>query len=327
MFMNTKPQLLIQLAATGLIAFSLSLNADEGTAPTVSPSSEQKVHYKSGSETISFQASGGVEKAADDAQAPCPPWVKDGGSEWEWSVSGGIESDGSTTTDALKIKRSTPGKGAVKVRFKQKWKDSPPSGTATTPTDTYTPWSTPVDIMIIKVEFNGMGNTGFPSYFDGNKFGSINAWAGSVKVTPQEATSLVNVKFVQWKNTSLSYVKTDLSSHSVNPGPGEDAGYSPGTPTTSGDIINIAGGDGPGPTGFNWPEIQTMNANFNFNVYMRYSIDEAGVPFTTVGKMSWSWTGHLGRVSQINIPPLQFETTGGSTSGSGSASTESPQAP
>jgi len=313
---------LLFLTFVGLAISQKISRASDGTAPSVSPSSEQKVEYSTSASPISFQGSGGEAAKPEDSSAPCPPWVKDGSSEWEWDASGGIAVDGSTTTDTLKIKRDTPAKGEVKVRFKQKWKDSPPTGTASTPTDTYSPWSSVVDVMIIKVEFHGLGTSGQPSFYDGYKFQTINAWAGSVKVTPKEAISSVNVAFDQWKNTTFTYTKFDNSSNTVAPTPGQDITFNY-APTVSGDIMNIASGDNPGPI-LNYADIALVSVNFRFNLYLRYKIDDAGVPWRTVGKVFWSWTGTL---THTLTPTNHFTPTGSSSTGSGSASTESPVAP
>lgn len=150
-------------------------------------------------------------------------------------------------------------------------------------------------VIVAKVEFDAMSATGAPSKFDNTKFSVTSKWKGSIKVTPKEAAPKIQLRFEQTKNTLTGFIKGGqvLNNQDDPDRKGVDSGFSSDPPVVNDNIVNITGGDIPGPFGWNWQEFSKVAAAFDFNLYLRIKTDGPLDMWTTVGKLFWKWRGIL----------------------------------
>lgn len=316
---------ILKLCATAILVVSvfnpLRIYAETAEAK-IAPETTQAKEVKSG-DTIVLSAVPSNFSPENPSEAPCPPWGEPT-TEYTWYV-GNLAIDGDTSSSTLKVKCDSPQEAQVSVKIKRTWTDA--SGNTSTTERT----SSNVRVAVIKVTFVslaatkvndfGMRSGTQPGTF---KLGGSTAHEGVVKVEPNSARDLVNLRLFQHKNTLIQIPNTNQANV---PAQGADTAYNnysggPGS-NDGADNKKLSSSDYPGVTGSGnyWSNVppDTAKINMNFNLYLQYSVGEAEMK--TIGKVEWSVHGDC--IFNNGLPV----TSGSTTGGNGSQSSESPQDP
>lgn len=299
----------------------LRIHAETAEAK-ISPETTQAKEVKPG-DTIVLSAVPSNYSPENPSEAPCPPWGEPT-TEYTWYV-GNLAIDGDTSSSTLKVKCDSPQEAQVSVKIKQTWTDE--SGNTSTTERT----SSNVRVAAVRVTFVslvatklldfGMRAGESPGTF---VLGGATTHEGIVKVEPNSARDLVSLRLFQHKNTLVQIPNTNQANV---PAQGADAdynNYSGGPGSNDGaDNKKITCNDYPkvGGTSNYWSNVppETAKMNMNFNLYLQYSVGEAEMK--TIGKVGWSIHGDC--IFNNGVPV----TSGSTTGGNGSQSSESPQDP